>query len=111
MWPGNIRELENSIERAVLLCEGRTIAGKDLKIGPAGGTGEGGIPNLSLKLPPSGIRLEELEKLVILEALRMHGWVQKDAADFLGISARTMNYKIAKHQIRYARWSKNRQVN
>jgi len=111
MWPGNIRELENAIERAVLLCEGRTIAGKDLKIAASGGTAVGDAPNVSLKLPPSGISLEELEKLVILEALRMHGWVQKDAADFLGVSARTMNYKIAKYQITHARWSKNRQVN
>ena len=63
-----------------------------------------------LELPSSGITLDELEKLIILGALRMHGWVQKDAAQFLGISARTMNYKIAKHQIKYARWSKNRMV-
>jgi transcriptional regulator with GAF, ATPase, and Fis domain len=61
-------------------------------------------------LPPNGIDLEELEKQAILEALRIHNWVQKDAAKFLGISSRVMNYKVAKYEIKNPRWSKNKLV-
>jgi transcriptional regulator with GAF, ATPase, and Fis domain len=54
--------------------------------------------------------LEELEKLAILEALRINNWVQKDAAKFLGISSRVMNYKVSKYEIKNPRWSKNKLV-
>ena len=55
-------------------------------------------------------RLDDLERQAILEALRLNTWVQKDAAKFLGISSRVMNYKVAKYEIKNARWTKNRQV-
>jgi transcriptional regulator with GAF, ATPase, and Fis domain len=54
--------------------------------------------------------LDELERLAILEALRINNWVQKDAAKFLGISSRVMNYKVAKYEIKNPRWSKNKLV-
>jgi len=38
----------------------------------------------------------------------MNDWVQKDAARFLGISSRVMNYKIQKYEITHARWNRNR---
>ena len=65
---------------------------------------------MNLRLPPSGIQLDELEKQAILEALRISNWVQKDAAAFLGISSRVMNYKVAKYEIKSPRWTKNKQV-
>ncbi len=65
---------------------------------------------LNLRLPPNGILLDELEKQAILEALRINNWVQKDAAKFLGISSRVMNYKVAKYEIKNPRWSKNKAV-
>jgi DNA-binding NtrC family response regulator len=108
-WPGNIRELENTVERAVLMCEGGALTAQDLKLASRSGATEGGTGTLNLKLPPAGIRLEDLEKHAILEALRMHGWVQKDAARFLGISSRMMNYKVAKYEIKNARWSRNKE--
>jgi two-component system response regulator HydG len=43
-----------------------------------------------------------------MEALKMHDWVQKDAARFLGISPRVMNYKVQKYQITNPRWTKNK---
>ena len=42
------------------------------------------------------------------EALRMNNWIQKDAANFLGISSRVMNYKVQKFEITHERWTRNR---
>jgi len=111
-WPGNIRELENAIERAVLMCEGHFLNDEDLNLFPAGAASPAGdnVTSLNLRLPPSGINLDDLEKLAILEALRINNWVQKDAASFLGISSRVMNYKVAKYEIKSPRWSKNKLV-
>ena len=47
-----------------------------------------------MKIPPTGIALEEVERLTLIEALKMSNWVQKDAAELLSISPRVMNYKI-----------------
>ena len=109
-WPGNIRELQNTIERAVLMSDGATITTDDLSIAPAPGGAEDNVASLNLRLPPSGIPLDDLEKQAILEALRINNWVQKDAAAFLGISSRVMNYKVAKYEIKSPRWTKNKQV-
>ena len=109
-WPGNIRELENSMERAVLMAEERFIRLEDLNLAGLDGSADGTGAAISLKLPPGGIELEELEKQAILEALRVNNWVQKDAAAFLGISSRVMNYKVSKYEIKNSRWSKNKMV-
>jgi len=110
-WPGNIRELQNAMERAVLLCEQPYIRQEDLHLFTDGQDGhQSDLNALNLRLPPHGIALEDLEKLAILEALRINGWVQKDAATFLGISSRVMNYKVAKYEIKNPRWSKNKAV-
>ena len=47
-----------------------------------------------MKIPPTGIALEEVERQTLIEALKMSNWVQKDAAELLSISPRVMNYKI-----------------
>ena len=47
-----------------------------------------------MRVPPTGIPLEEIERQAVIEALKMSNWVQKDAAELLGISPRVMNYKI-----------------
>jgi DNA-binding NtrC family response regulator len=108
-WPGNIRELKNAMERAVLLCEQPYLRQEDLQLFTDSGA-QGGINAINLRLPPNGMDLEELEKLAILEALRINNWVQKDAAKFLGISSRVMNYKVSKYEIKNPRWSKNKLV-
>ncbi len=98
------------MERAVLLSEQPFVRQEDLHIVGAEQATQEGAQSINLKLPPNGIDLDELEKLAILEALRINNWVQKDAAKFLGISSRVMNYKVAKYEIKNPRWSKNKLV-
>src|SRR5204862_1204858 len=102
-WPGNIRELENTIERAMLLAERRAIAADDLQLGEAASSGPGRDHASVVKLPPTGIPLEDIERHAILEALKMSNWVQKDAAELLSISPRVMNYKIKTLGIEFPR--------
>jgi len=102
-WPGNIRELENTIERAILLAEGRAIAGGDLRLGEVPTAGSARDHAAVVKIPPTGIPLEEIERNALVEALKMSNWVQKDAAELLSISPRVMNYKIKTLGIEFPR--------
>jgi DNA-binding NtrC family response regulator len=101
-WPGNIRELENAIERAMLLADGSHIAADDLRLGDTGTIGSPREAASIIKIPPTGIPLEDIERLALIEALKMSNWVQKDAAELLAISPRVMNYKIKTLGIDYA---------
>ncbi|MEE4355267.1 MAG: sigma-54 dependent transcriptional regulator [Desulfococcaceae bacterium] len=100
-WPGNIRELANCIERAVILEESNVIHPKSFLLTQeqncfasvqvekkAGDTGD--------------------EKARILDALEQSLWIQKDAAALLGMSDRNMNYRISKYGITHHRWRKNK---
>src|SRR5438309_1474349 len=70
-WPGNIRELENTIERAILLAEGRAIASPDLRLGEIATAG-GSREQLSVvKIPPTGIPLDDIDRHALVEALKM----------------------------------------
>ena len=93
-WPGNIRELENTIERAVLLADGRLVTSDDLVIGTSDAATDGEGHPTAVRIPPAGVPLEEIERQAVTEALRMCNWVQKDAAELLSISPRVINYKI-----------------
>jgi Nif-specific regulatory protein len=93
-WPGNIRELENAIERAALLAETPVILSTDLRLGDYAPAGTSKESQSVVKIPPTGIALEDIERQAITEALKMANWVQKDAAELLQISPRVMNYKI-----------------
>jgi two-component system response regulator AtoC len=102
-WPGNIRELENTIERAMLMAEGQEIAAADLRLGElstGGGTRE---QTVVVKIPPTGMPLDDIERYALVEALRMSNWVQKDAAELLSISPRVINYKIRTLGIEFPR--------
>jgi len=105
-WPGNVREIRNCIERAVLLAEGDYIRAQDISI----------LNPSSPQLPVSdnGDHKDNLsslaisEKEMILDALRKNDWIQKEAASALGISKRVIHYKIMKYGITHPRWIKNR---
>ncbi|MFN8008366.1 MAG: sigma-54 dependent transcriptional regulator [Terriglobia bacterium] len=102
-WPGNIRELQNAIERAVLMAEGHLIGVEDLTLSSNHGD-PSSTESLGIKIPPTGIRLDDLERNTIIEALKMTNWVQKDAAELLGVSRRVLNYKVKIHHITHDRW-------
>src|SRR5438094_7815822 len=102
-WPGNIRELENTIERAILMAEDRSIANDDLRLGETTTAGGGRDHAAVVKIPPTGIPLEDIERHALVEALKMSNWVQKDAAELLAISPRVMNYKIKTLGIEFPR--------
>ncbi|MDP2645668.1 MAG: sigma-54 dependent transcriptional regulator [Desulfobacterales bacterium] len=99
-WPGNIRQLTNTIERAVILEDGAIIQKTSIVVQ------ENGRPQ-----PPAPATfskpLETSEKELILQALQDSLWIQKDAARRLNISPRTLNYKIKKFKITHHRWRKN----
>src|SRR6202790_389259 len=102
-WPGNIRELENTIERAMLLAEGHAIASDDLRLGEVSMGGGGRDQASVVKIPPTGIPLDDIERHALVEALKMSNWVQKDAAELLSISPRVMDYKIKTLGIEFPR--------
>ena len=109
-WPGNIRELENAIERAMLLADGSHIQIDDLRLGETGTVGSARDSQSVIKIPPTGIALEEIERMALIEALKMSNWVQKDAAELLAISPRVMNYKIKVLGIEFPRGRRAQQA-
>jgi len=105
-WPGNVRELRNSIERAVLMSEGSRIGPEDLALYGAFSADE--TQGWRPELPPEGVNLAEVERHLVIEALRRSRWVQKDAAGLLGVSRRKLNYMIQRMEITHDSWRRNR---
>jgi two-component system response regulator AtoC len=101
-WPGNIRQLSNTIERALLLEDQMVIRKSSVSLPE--------INDLAPpKIQPTGLKLSENEETeMIARALEDNLWIQKDAALQLGISPRALNYRIKKLGITHARWRKNK---
>ncbi|MEM7605488.1 MAG: sigma-54 dependent transcriptional regulator [Myxococcota bacterium] len=88
-WAGNVRELENTVERAVVLCTDETI-GADMLFGESlSATSSGG---LGLLIP--GVTMAEVERLVIEKTLEAVGGSTAEAARILGISRRKVQYRL-----------------
>jgi DNA-binding NtrC family response regulator len=94
-WPGNVREMKNAIEAAIVLCRGNVLKPKDLHLT--------GLPSVDSTIEvedaPSSFSLEDTERNAIIRALKQAGGVQKEAAKLLGISRRAIHYKIKKYDI------------
>jgi DNA-binding NtrC family response regulator len=96
-WPGNVRQLESVIERSVLMAESNYIEPEDLSVEiSSGGSQAGGLP---IELPPEGIDFEELEKGLIIKAMERADWVIGKAAPLLGMSYKTLQYRLEKFEI------------
>jgi two-component system response regulator PilR (NtrC family) len=100
-FPGNVRELENIVERAVTLETGSVISRASL---PELGSRRKPAPvSAELDVPPEGIDLERviggIERELLLKALERGGNVRKEAARLLGITFRSLRYRLAKHGV------------
>jgi DNA-binding NtrC family response regulator len=97
-WPGNVRQLESVIERAILLCEGEEIGLEDLPAELRQSQTE--RLTATFKLPPEGISMEEVERSLILQAMQRTDGNITQAAKLLGISFRTLQYRLEKYGLR-----------
>ena len=95
-FPGNVRELENLVERAVALSRGPVIEVEELPPAVLNPT----MPSKSTPIPPEGIDLEEVlndfERTLLAEALHASGGVKKKAAQLVGVSFRSFRYRLEK---------------
>jgi len=90
-WPGNVRELRNVVERAMLLAEGDRLEVQDFgALKTALGNGD------PFELPPSGVSLDDLERSLVVQALRRAGGNQTKAAALLGLNRDQIRYRIEK---------------
>lgn len=94
-WPGNVRELENAIERAVVMCNHSRIEPRHLppSLRASGSRPFGGMP------PVPGSTLAEIERYAIIETLKAHGGSTSRAAEILGISVRTVQYRLQEYAV------------
>ncbi|HOK06653.1 MAG TPA: sigma-54 dependent transcriptional regulator [Syntrophales bacterium] len=96
-YPGNVRELENIMERAVVISRDPVISIEDLPFGED--MLYGGEPG---KRPEGSLRssIEDLERTMIVEAMEKSGYHQTRAAEMLGISERMLRYKLKKYGLK-----------
>jgi sigma-54 dependent transcriptional regulator, acetoin dehydrogenase operon transcriptional activator AcoR len=90
-WPGNIRELENAVEHAFVLCKEELICLKHLP--------EKLLPKINFTITTTGKTLREIEKKSILQALQRNNWKKMVTARELGIDKNTLRRKIIRHEI------------
>ena len=92
-WPGNVRELENVLERALILCRSDVLGLQDL---PEKILGERDRPPV-IPNTPMGNPLEEAERRTLIQTLQDHGGHREKTAQALGMSRRTLQYKLKKY--------------
>ena len=100
-WPGNVRELDNLMQRALILCDGECIQASDIHFGAADGETPVIAPVILAGDEAQGKGrltddLRSVEEQIILDALRNGNGSRKQAAEILGISPRTLRYKLQK---------------
>jgi DNA-binding NtrC family response regulator len=87
-WPGNVRELENAIERAVVLTSGTLLEPQALPPNVRPRPAPAGLPTVP------GSTMADIERYAILETLKATGGSTSKAAEMLGISVRTIQYRL-----------------
>jgi len=92
-WPGNVRQLENTIKRAVALATASVIDAADIHLD--GGSAKTAVSSQSPVLP-EGMTLEQWEDEIIQEALRRAGGNKSQAARLLGLSRNALRYRLSK---------------
>lgn len=120
-WPGNVRELENTVQRALILASGSTIVAEDVKLCLPAWSAGGAVTPIHEPASPIGIdhvspvssaslaasasaseglptNMKDLEKQHILDVLKAVGGSRKKAVDKLGISERTLRYKLQQYR-------------
>jgi DNA-binding NtrC family response regulator len=97
-WPGNVRQLESAIERAILLCEGDLITVEDLPLEVR----QESRPQTegAFKLPPEGIAFEDVERSLIMQAMEQTDYNITKSAKLLGLTFRTLQYRLEKFGIK-----------
>ncbi|MDO2948737.1 sigma-54-dependent transcriptional regulator [Aeromonas simiae] len=95
-WPGNVRELANVVQRALILCDGECIAEADLILEDEEPGGEEDDEGRTPGLERLGNELKQQEHQIILDTLQLCQGSRKAVAERLGISPRTLRYKLAK---------------
>jgi two-component system response regulator AtoC len=101
-WPGNIRELRNAIERAMLLVDREWLTPQD-------------FPSLTrqpssawmFRLPPEGVNLEDVERQLVVQALERSSWNQTHAGQLLRINRDQVRYRIEKFRLRHLHEARN----
>lgn len=104
-FPGNVRQLESAIERAILLCENDTITVEDLPPDMLNNTRPLSSPSAAssgeyFKLPPEGVNFEEVERSLILQAMERTDNNITKSAKLLGLTFRTLQYRLEKFGIK-----------
>ncbi|MBI5436976.1 MAG: sigma-54-dependent Fis family transcriptional regulator [Nitrosomonadales bacterium] len=94
-FPGNVRELENIIERALALCSGGIITPTDLQLAPADTGVPAGKPDAVVRYPLTDY-LDGIERAAILDALQQTGFNRTAAAKILGITFRALRYRMGR---------------
>jgi DNA-binding NtrC family response regulator len=95
-WPGNVRQLRNVLESMMVLAEGEILTENDLPEDVMAGTAESGGARKEI---PTGLTMEELEKLAITKALDQCAGNRTHAANRLGISVRTLQRKLRQYEL------------
>ncbi|MFO8085291.1 MAG: sigma-54 dependent transcriptional regulator, partial [Desulfobacterales bacterium] len=106
-WPGNIRQMANTIERAVIMEEHPYIRAQNISMPEAAHSETENQENI-IEEPKPPETLMDAQKELILQTLEDSLWIQKDAAKKLGVTPRTLNYKIKKLGITHPAWRKHK---
>ena len=98
-YPGNVRQLESALERAILLCENDTVTLDDLPPEMTQGAGPSSAGDL-FKLPADGVNFEDVERSLIMQAMgRTDNNITK-SAKLLGLTFRTLQYRLEKFGVK-----------